>query len=61
MKKYIAYWGEGYTEEVQVLALDDLLNTFTDHLIKEHVTDLKVGELFDLSDLSGTVYIVRVI
>ena len=60
MKKYIAYWGEGYTEEVQVLTLDDLLNTFTDHLTERHINNLPVKGLLDLSDISGTVFIVRI-
>jgi hypothetical protein len=59
---FLCYWGEGYgqtTHEVHAL------QWFTpdcgyDHADAWRMSELAIGELLDLTDLSGQHYVVRV-
>lgn len=60
-KKYIAYWGKGYVETVEIKSL-----TFFNHDLGYNddditkVKNLKIGETVDLSTESGKHIVTRV-
>ena len=61
MKTFIAYWGEGYTEEAQIINSEEMIDLYEeDPQCIELINALNKGEAIDLSDLSGTHYVLRV-
>ena len=61
MKTFIAYWGEGYAEEVQIITSEEMIVLYEeDPQCIESINALNKGEAIDLSDLSGTHYVLRV-
>lgn len=54
--RFIAYWGEGYAQEkLQIIGIQEL------KILYEHdFESIKIGEAQDLSDLSGTHYLLRI-
>jgi hypothetical protein len=62
MPKFVAYWGEGYgisTAEIHPLAWFSEDCGYTPANIW-HLSNLKIGESADLTDLSGVHYVMRV-
>jgi hypothetical protein len=60
-KKYVCYWGEGYSQETQIVNQDFFFNLrgYEDEDIQA-VADLALGGVLDFTDLSGTHYVLRV-
>jgi|CryBogDrversion2_5_1035270.scaffolds.fasta_scaffold00922_8 hypothetical protein len=60
-KQFVAYWGEGYTQEVKIFTLAEMIPLYEDDPDWiESFDELQEGEVIDLSDLSGIHYVLRV-
>jgi hypothetical protein len=65
MKKFVAYWGEGYTESAEVFTFDQLMALYAEgecnlEWTTRILNDMQVKQVEDFSDLSGTHYVLRV-
>jgi hypothetical protein len=60
-KKYVCYWGEGYDNNTDIVDLDFFFpeRGYSQEDIQA-VTNLAVGVAVNLSDPSGTHYVLRV-
>ena len=56
--RFVAYWGRGYAKpETLTLTLNEIESRYEE--LHEFFA-MSVGEVLDLSDLSGTHYVLRV-
>jgi hypothetical protein len=61
MKKFIAFWGEGYGDQVlKLVTINELKYFYTDDDCPIGFDDMVKGQLLDLSCITGTHYVIRV-
>jgi hypothetical protein len=61
MKKFIAYWGEGYGDQVlKLVTLNELNYFYSDDDCPISFDDMAQGQILDLSCITGTHYVIRV-